>query len=125
MEVYAGPSAKMYRDGGRDFPLGNQGLAYMEGDEVLLSPSIPKYFDRLYNDWAALNFSKTRGVLRLMARYSSSLDQSGCGLSLCQLPYPTPDNNTIRVELTRYLPERLELGHRKRRGWSTFHAICR
>lgn len=68
-------------------------------------PIHPELFDRLYQDWGALDqFQRTRGVLRLMAAVVHALwvreDRS-----LLILPASIPiDDQTTQEELARYLP---------------------
>lgn len=68
-------------------------------------PIHPELFDRLYQDWGALDqFQRTRGVLRLMAAAVHALwvreDRS-----LLILPASVPiDDQTTQEELARYIP---------------------
>lgn len=68
-------------------------------------PIHPELFDRLYQDWGALDqFQRTRGVLRLMAAVVHALwvreDRS-----LLILPASIPiDDQTTQEELARYIP---------------------
>lgn len=68
-------------------------------------PIHPELFDRLYQDWGALDqFQRTRGVLRLMAAVVHALwvreDRS-----LLILPASVPlDDQTTQEELARYIP---------------------
>lgn len=69
-------------------------------------PIHPELFDRLYSDWSSLaNFQRTRGVLRLMAAVIYSLWRDGDRNPLI-LPASVPiDDDRVRFELTRYLPD--------------------
>ncbi|MDR2141419.1 MAG: DUF499 domain-containing protein [Deltaproteobacteria bacterium] len=67
-------------------------------------PIHPEVFDRLYEDWSALeNFQRTRGVLRLMAGAIRELWMAR-DPSLLIMPGSLPfDSPAVRDELTRYL----------------------
>lgn len=69
-------------------------------------PIHPELFDRLYNDWSALeNFQRTRGVLRLMAAVIHAL-WSRNDRSLLILPASVPvDDSATHFELTRYVED--------------------
>jgi predicted AAA+ superfamily ATPase len=69
-------------------------------------PIHPELFDRLYNDWSALeNFQRTRGVLRLMAAVIHAL-WSRNDRSLLILPASVPiDDAATHFELTRYVED--------------------
>lgn len=69
-------------------------------------PIHPELFDRLYNDWSALDkFQRTRGVLRLMAAVIHTLWERE-DRSLLILPSMVPiDAHEVQFELTRYLDE--------------------
>lgn len=97
--------SEMYRDNGADFPPECKELAYFERMKSCY-PLHPEIFDRLYNDWAALErFQKTRGVLRLMAAVIHHLwVHQDAGLLIMPASIPL-DQSIIRDELTRYLPE--------------------
>lgn len=57
----------MYNDNPTDFPVEAREVDYRERMAACY-PIHPEVFDRLYEDWAALeHFQRTRGVLRLMA----------------------------------------------------------
>ncbi|EAX48518.1 conserved hypothetical protein [Thermosinus carboxydivorans Nor1] len=95
--------SEMYSGGGRDFPLETKELAYLARLKACY-PIHPEVFDRLYNDWAALDrFQRTRGVLRLMAAVIHELWlNQDAGLMI--MPGSIPLNSAIvREELTRYL----------------------
>ena len=69
-------------------------------------PIHPEVFDRLYEDWGALeHFQRTRGVLRLMAAVVHELWRAGDSSPLItpgSLPLHT---EAVRSEMLRYLPE--------------------
>ncbi len=69
-------------------------------------PIHPEMFDRLYNDWSALDkFQRTRGVLRLMAAVIHSLWERQDG-NLLIMPGNVPvDDQIVQFELTRYLED--------------------
>lgn len=69
-------------------------------------PIHPELFDRLYNDWSALeNFQRTRGVLRLMAAVIHALWVRN-DRSLLILPATVPiDDPATHYELTRYVED--------------------
>lgn len=95
--------SEMYANGGADFPTETKELAYYNRLQACY-PLHPELFDRLYNDWAALErFQRTRGVLRFMAAVIHELwiNQDN---SLLIMPGSIPLNNTtVREELTQYL----------------------
>lgn len=68
-------------------------------------PIHPELFDRLYQDWGALDqFQRTRGVLRLMAAVVHALWVRD-DRSLLILPASVPvDDQTTQEELARYIP---------------------
>lgn len=68
-------------------------------------PIHPELFDRLYNDWSALDkFQRTRGVLRLMAAAIHALwEREDRGLLILPASVPV-DAPAVQSELTRYLP---------------------
>ena len=69
-------------------------------------PIHPEFFDRLYEDWAALeNFQRTRSVLRLMASIIHELWMAGDPSPMI-MPGSLPlDYPKVQSELTRYLPQ--------------------
>ena len=69
-------------------------------------PIHPELFDRLHNDWSALDkFQRTRGVLRLMAAVIHSLWDRQDG-NLLIMPATIPiDDPKVQDELTRYLED--------------------
>ena len=63
----------MYRDQSGEFPPGVAEDEYRRRME-LCYPIHPEMFDRLFDDWSALDkFQRTRGALRLMALAISEL----------------------------------------------------
>ncbi len=69
-------------------------------------PIHPEVFERLYSDWSTLaKFQRTRGVLRLMAAVIHSLWRSGNTSSLIMPAHIPMDDDQVRSELTRYLPD--------------------
>jgi len=69
-------------------------------------PIHPELFDRLFNDWSALDkFQRTRGVLRLMAAVIHSLWERQ-DASVLIMPASIPiDDPRVQPELTRYLDD--------------------
>ncbi len=96
---------QLYREQSGDFP-----TACHEGEYERrirgAYPIHPELFDRLFNDWSALeNFQRTRGVLRLMAKVIHHLWERD-DRSLLILPAHVPlDEPQVQSELTRYLPD--------------------
>ncbi len=72
----------------------------------LAYPIHPELFDRLYNDWSALDkFQRTRGVLRLMAAVIHSLwERQDSNLLIMPATIPI-DDSAVQFELTRYLDD--------------------
>ncbi len=97
--------AEMYRDQYGDFPSGVAEAEYRRRME-LSYPIHPELFDRLFNDWSALDkFQRTRGVLRLMAIAISQLWQRG-DQSLLIMPGNLPmDSGALVSEMKKYLEE--------------------
>ncbi|MCY3953257.1 MAG: DUF499 domain-containing protein [bacterium] len=95
----------MYRDGSGEFPSGVGEAEYRKRME-LSYPIHPALFDRLFEDWSALDkFQRTRGVLRLMALAISQLWQRG-DRSLLIMPANLPmDSGTLVSEMKKYLEE--------------------
>jgi hypothetical protein len=97
--------AEMYRDQQAEFPSAVSEAEYRRRME-LSYPIHPELFDRLFNDWSALDkFQRTRGVLRLMALAISQLwlrnDQS-----LLIMPGNLPmDSGALVSEMKKYLEE--------------------
>jgi len=95
--------ADMYIQAG-NYPAETREAGYM--DRLLASyPIHPQVFDRLYDDWAAMeNFQRTRGVLRLMAMVVHRLWVDG-NKDLMIMPGSLPLYDvTVKSELLRYLP---------------------
>lgn len=95
----------MYRDQGKEFPSGVGEADYRKRME-LSYPIHPELFDRLFDDWSALDkFQRTRGVLRLMALAISQLWQRG-DQSLLIMPGNLPmDSGALVSEMKKYLEE--------------------
>ena len=95
----------MYRDQGKEFPSGVGEAEYRKRME-LSYPIHPELFDRLFDDWSALDkFQRTRGVLRLMALAISQLWQRG-DQSLLIMPGNLPmDSGALVSEMKKYLEE--------------------
>jgi predicted AAA+ superfamily ATPase len=97
--------ADMYAAQHNEFP-----PACREGDYErrikLAYPIHPELFDRLYNDWSALEkFQRTRGVLRLMAAVIHALWERQDS-NLLILPATVPvDDSGVQFELTRYMED--------------------
>ena len=100
---------EMYRTSPADFPSKTSDIEYRRRMEICY-PIHPELFDRLFEEWAALDkFQRTRGVLRLMATVISELWNRG-DQSLMIMPGNLPlDAASTVSELTRYLEE----------GWDT------
>lgn len=95
--------SEMYHDTADEFPLGKGEADYRRRME-LSYPIHPELFDRLFEDWSALDkFQRTRGVLRLMAIAISQLWQRG-DQSLLIMPGNLPmDSAGVASELKKYL----------------------
>lgn len=97
--------SRLYQDQSQEFP-----SACREGDYarrmMAAYPIHPELFDRLYEDWSALEkFQRTRGVLRLMAAAIHALWERNDG-GLLILPASVPiDSPAVQSELTRYLED--------------------
>lgn len=96
---------RMYCDGGSDFPIETQESDYLERLRRAY-PIHPEVFDRLYEDWGALQrFQRTRGVLRLLAAVIHELWASN-DQSLLILPAALPIYaQPVQAEFMRYLPD--------------------
>lgn len=96
---------EMYRTQHGSFPTGASEAEYRRRME-LSYPIHPELFDRLFNDWSALDkFQRTRGVLRLMALAISQLWQRG-DQSLLIMPGTLPmDSGSLVSEMKKYLEE--------------------
>jgi predicted AAA+ superfamily ATPase len=96
---------QMYRDQAAEFPSDAREGVYEERIRRAY-PIHPEFFDRLYQDWAALErFQRTRGVLRLMASVVHSLWINGDQRPLI-LPASVPlDDQDVFEEVTRHLED--------------------
>ena len=96
---------EMYRQQETEFPAESREASY-EDRIKRAYPIHPEFFDRLYQDWAALErFQRTRGVLRLMAAVVHSLWVNGDQNSLI-LPASIPlDDQDVFEEVTRHLED--------------------
>ncbi len=97
--------SEMYREQGKEFPSGVGEADYRRRME-LSYPIHPELFDRLFDDWSALDkFQRTRGALRLMALAISQLWQRG-DQSLLIMPGNLPmDSGALVSEMKKYLEE--------------------
>ena len=95
----------MYRARGDKFPTGVGEGEYRRRME-LCYPIHPELFDRLFDDWSALDkFQRTRGVLRLMALAISQLWQRD-DRSLLIMPGNLPmDFGLLVSEMKKYLED--------------------
>lgn len=95
----------MYRAQGDKFPAGVDEGEYRRRMEHCY-PIHPELFDRLFDDWSALDkFQRTRGVLRLMALAISQLWQRD-DRSLLIMPGNLPmDYGPLVSEVKKYLEE--------------------
>ena len=95
----------MYRNQGDKFPAGVGEGEYRRRME-LCYPIHPELFDRLFDDWSALDkFQRTRGVLRLMALAISQLWQRD-DRSLLIMPGNLPmDYGLLVSEMKKYLDD--------------------
>ncbi|MDW3217104.1 MAG: DUF499 domain-containing protein [Acidimicrobiales bacterium] len=96
---------EMYRRHQGDFPPGT-GEADFRRRMELSYPIHPELFDRLFEDWSAVDkFQRTRGVLRLMAIVISQLWQRG-DQSLMLMPGNLPmDSAPLVSEMEKYLEQ--------------------
>ena len=104
-DVTARAFADLYRSQNQEFPLdaGNPDYEKRIRDAFPIHPEI---FDRLYSDWSALaSFQRTRGVLRLMAAVIYSLWERGDQSPLILPAHIEIDDQRVRSEFTRYLPD--------------------
>ena len=94
-----------YKKNPRDFPSETKEKAYLERMRKCY-PIHPELFDRLFEDWSALDkFQRTRGALRLMAEVISNLWRNE-DRNLLIMPGTLPINHPPLVaELKRYLEE--------------------
>lgn len=97
--------SKLYSQSNSDFPSECKEANYFERMKASY-PIHPEIFDRLYDDWSAIeNFQKTRGVLRFMAASIHELWIKG-DRSLLIMPGSIPiDSAQVRNEITRYLQD--------------------
>ena len=95
----------MYRSASGEFPQVCGEGEYRRRMEKAY-PIHPELFERLYNDWSALEkFQRTRGVLRLMATVIHALWERN-DASLMILPASVPlDNLPVEAEMVKYLSE--------------------
>ncbi|KLR61150.1 putative ATPase (AAA+ superfamily) [Actinobacteria bacterium IMCC26207] len=96
---------EMYRNQPNQFPAGVSEAEY-ERRMKMSYPIHPELFDRLFEDWSALDkFQRTRGVLRLMAIAISELWNRG-DQSLLITPGTLPmDSAALVSEMRKYLEE--------------------
>lgn len=97
--------ADFYATNSTDFPPETQEAAYLERLRHAY-PIHPEVFDRLYDDWSALdNFQRTRGVLKFMAKVIHRLWTSGNNDLMIQPgSLPLFDSDT-RNEAINYLQQ--------------------
>ena len=97
--------SEMYGSQHQEFPPDCREASY-ERRIKMAYPIHPELFDRLHNDWSALDkFQRTRGVLRLMAAVIHSLWDRQDG-NLLIMPATVPiDDPKVQDELTRYLED--------------------
>jgi uncharacterized protein len=97
--------SELYQANRAEFPSECREASYEERMRSAY-PIHPEFFDRLYEDWSALDrFQRTRGVLRLMASLIHELWERNDN-SLLIMPGLVPiDSTAVRFEIARYLPE--------------------
>ena len=97
--------SEMYGSQHQEFPPDCREATY-ERRIKMAYPIHPELFDRLHNDWSALDkFQRTRGVLRLMAAVIHSLwDRNDSNLLIMPATIPI-DDPKVQDELTRYLED--------------------
>jgi hypothetical protein len=95
----------MYRAQSQEFPSGCREAEYERRIQAAY-PIHPELFDRLYEDWAALErFQRTRGVLKLMAAVIHELwERQDSNLLIMPATVPI-DAAPVRDNLTEYLEE--------------------
>ncbi len=104
-DVVARTFADMYRTQHQEFPSECRESDYEKRIRAAY-PIHPEVFDRLYTDWSTLvKFQRTRGVLRLMAAVIHSLWRSGDRNPLILPANISIEDQRVRDELTRYLPD--------------------
>ena len=103
--VTAEAFGRLYRSQRSEFPAECSEIAY-EARIKAAYPIHPEVFDRLYQDWSAIDrFQRTRGVLRLMAATIDSLWRSDDRSPLilpCSIPLGDP---RVTSELAGRLPD--------------------
>lgn len=96
---------EMYRANRGEFPSECREADYEERMKSAY-PIHPELFDRLYQDWSALDrFQRTRGVLRFMAKVIHELWEREDKSLLIMPGTLALDSSPVRTEITRYLPE--------------------
>ena len=97
--------SEMYGSQHQEFPSECREASYERRIKAAF-PIHPELFDRLYNDWSALEkFQRTRGVLRLMAAVIHSLwERQDSNLLIMPANVPV-DDMRAPDELTRYLED--------------------
>lgn len=104
-DVTAEAFGRLYRSQRSEFPAECSEIAY-EARIKAAYPIHPEVFDRLYQDWSAIDrFQRTRGVLRLMAATIDSLWRSDDRSPLilpCSIPLGDP---RVTSELAGRLPD--------------------
>lgn len=97
--------SRLYQDEASEFPQECGEASYRSRLEKAY-PIHPELFDRLHNDWGALDkFQKTRGVLRLMASVIHALwTQEDRSLMIMPASIPI-DVGPVQSELTRYMSD--------------------
>ena len=104
-DVVARAFADLYRTQRQEFPRDCRDADY-EKRIAAAYPIHPEIFDRLYTDWSTLvTFQRTRGVLRLMAAVIHSLWRRGDTSPLILPASLSIDDQQVRSELIRYLPD--------------------
>lgn len=95
----------MYRAQSQEFPSGCREAEYERRIQAAY-PIHPELFDRLYEDWAALErFQRTRGVLKLMAAVIHELwERQDSNVLIMPATVPI-DAAPVRDNLTEYLEE--------------------
>ncbi len=95
--------SQMYQTQHQEFPNSCREAGYERRIKAAY-PIHPELFDRLYEDWSALEkFQRTRGVLRLMAAVIHSLWERQDGNLLIQPGNVPIDDPVVREELRRHL----------------------
>jgi predicted AAA+ superfamily ATPase len=96
---------ELYQQNAQDFPRGCREGEYERRIQKAY-PIHPELFDRLFEDWSALEtFQRTRGVLRLMAAVIHTLWKRN-DANLLIMPGNVPvDEPAVQFELMRYLDD--------------------